>query len=141
MDPKPGQFIELYFRNGLKKSGIVIEWTEKKSVIKNGDELLIIPQTLNDIFLIKIFSIKDNLETNDNKLADDNSKLRAKQLAELHLEKIKLEKEHLGKRIFSLDKTNTSEVTYGIPKHYSPTKPRSLINSGEEAPRRSKKDS
>src|SRR3954471_679678 len=137
MDPKPGQFVELFFRSGLIKSGIIIEWSDKKSVLKsNNNDLLIVQHTLADVYIVNIISEKNICEPEVNKA----SKLRGKQLAELHLEKSKLEKEELAKRVFSIDKTKFSEVTYGLPKYYSATEPRALINTGEKVTRRTKKD-
>lgn len=56
MEPKSGQLVKVLFNNGTAVEGIVIEWSDDKSVLKskNGESILIIQKTKQDVLSVII---------------------------------------------------------------------------------------
>jgi len=63
----------------------------------------------------------------------DVIRLRAKKLSELHLEKIKLERENFNKSMSTIENKGTTGVSYGIPSRISKQIPSIIIGSRKKA--------
>ena len=99
MEPKQGERVKLFFRNGLVEEGIVDLWTQQRAVLRSfaSKNVLVIQNTEQDIIAIKIY--RDEAQLNspypsaqiavDDELKPDkyykDESLRAKSLAELRL--------------------------------------------------------
>jgi len=65
--PQSGQTIRAFFRNSTKIEGIVLQWSEEKSIIKSldGTSILIIQKTAEDIMAIEIILSPPDSEQNN----------------------------------------------------------------------------
>lgn len=72
--PKENQKVSILFKNGKIEYGIVLYWSDYKSVIKslNSDNIMIIQQTLQDVMAVKIFI--EDIKNKNNDLDSVDSK-------------------------------------------------------------------
>ncbi len=144
--PEEGDHVRILFNNGLKDEGIVLQWTEEISALQslNQKSILIIQHTNKDIMAVEIIFKNDVINNKVVDLPETHNfndeeetiilfenlppeegfeyKTRAKKLAALHLEKAKIDREEVKKKIFSLDTSENTQVQYGIPTMFSPPK-------------------
>lgn len=135
MEPTPGQFVKVIFKNGLVEQGIVVVWTNKKAVLKSpsGYSQLIIQNTSEDILAIKIDTHRDHPAVPEKtelkhdaetpfmdgelnlKEYEPDPNLRFLKLAELKKELIHEEKERVRQHITTFKPSGTV-TQYGLPR-------------------------
>jgi hypothetical protein len=92
-----------------------------------------------DIPYIDVGELPDNIfETSNSEIVEsyeeraiDMNKLRAKNLSELHLEKVKFERENIGKKL--IENKGTTGVSYGLPRAVNSKEPGIINNTGKKA--------
>lgn len=132
MIPKKGSLIKILFKNGGTESGYVLSWTDEKSAIKSlySKNIFVIMNTKESVFGYKI--ILENEQKNPIKKPvkkpvyvdreelptpsyTNDMSLRAKQLSELHLERMRLEKERVRDKMRTFRPPGEYGVSYGYP--------------------------
>ena len=121
MDPKPGQHIKIFFRNGAMEEGTVVSWSPQKSVLKSllNDDLMVIQKTIDDIMIIKI--LKGNkpqvyVEPQELEERIPEPELRAKRIAELHELRSREERSRARNLLTTFRTSGPTMTQYGIPK-------------------------
>lgn len=117
--------IKVHFKNGISAEGIVVEWTDTRSVLKSleNEDLLIIHETSQNVMLIRIYmdEIKVIPRINLNqKIVDDDMdekfipdpKLHLMKLVELRKLQLQEEKAQVAKKL------RKSFVPSGAVKEY-----------------------
>ena len=132
LNPEPNQHVKIYFRNGVVEEGIVLQWSDTKSVLRSlsSQNKLIIQNTLQDIIAIKIFAY-DHLEERKKVYIDEelqlenserDSQIRAAKLAELRILRGRAERERARELMneFRLEDATTASFNmqsrYGLPR-------------------------
>lgn len=115
MNPQPGQYVIIYFRNGIQLDGIVVDWSDQKSSIMSasGTSKIVIHKTLDDILFYKITDVKseyNKLKEKPLKQEDD-----IKSLAELKIELNQLERTEINNKLKDHKADGMREVSYGLP--------------------------
>lgn len=115
MTPQVGQTVAVVFRNGYKVDGVVISWSDNKSVLKSltGASNIIIQKTLEDVMLIKINFAKEIFNEIKEKPIKEERDLKT--LVEMKNELNELEKEELKEKLNEHKPDGFREVNYGIP--------------------------
>jgi hypothetical protein len=119
------------FKTGIVEDGIVIAWSDKKSAIKSmhNDNILLILNTIENVLAVKIERSAKKEKIEEKVYVDEpepavyvrDESLRAKQLSELHFERIKEEKERARKKLSTFESTEaTQSINYGYPKLQQP---------------------
>lgn len=104
--------IKIHFKNGLTVEGIVIEWTDGKSIIKSlaSEDLMVIHQTLENVMMFRVLTEKQKIEPSSLKQMPDvifeeeenfksDPKLEVMKLVELRKLQLKEEKEAIAKAL------------------------------------------
>jgi len=138
MNPEAGQYVVVFFRNGPRVEGIVVSWSDHKSVIKSetGTSTIVIQKTLEDVLFIKIGNAKteyEKLRDKPNKEEDD-----IKAIAALKNELNDLERAETRERLTSHKADGMRETNYGLPLSNITIKG-TVERSRAEAPRESSK--
>jgi hypothetical protein len=118
--------VKIYFRNGLVEEGIVVSWSETKTVIKaiSSDNVLIILNTSQDVIAVKVFSAE--VEEKPSVYVDEpievepgirDHKTRIAKLAELRLMRADMEKERARELMTTFKNHGTTSLMehYGTP--------------------------
>lgn len=132
MIPQQNDVVKIIFKQGMVEEGIVISWSDDKSVIKSShnDNVLIILNTIENVLAVKIVNDFKKRKLRQEIYVDDpeppsyerDESLRAKQLSELHVERIKEEKERAKSHLTTFESTETLQpINYGYPKLQQPT--------------------
>lgn len=128
MNPEPNQHIKIFFRNGLIEEGIVIFWSDAKSVLRavSGMNLLIIQNTSADVQAVKIFveesegrpmPIQEVYIDEELKTSERDPSMRAMKLAELRILRGREERERARKAMTTFDLSKSASGTeYGLPR-------------------------
>jgi len=99
--------VKIFFKNGLTAEGVVIEWSDKKSILKSeaSNNILIINNSLDNIMMINVSCENAESESPKNEIKNDfNFESRAKQ-----------HKEDLIKEAQSYMSQPTKQFSYGYP--------------------------
>jgi hypothetical protein len=115
MTPVIGQTVAVLFRNGYKVDGIVISWSDNKSVLKSltGSSTIVIQKTSEDVMLLKISEAKEIFEEIKDKPIKQETDI--KKLADLKIELNELEREEIKEKLSEHKPSGLREVVYGIP--------------------------
>lgn len=140
MIPHPNSYVKIYLKNNISLEGIVINWTDGKTVLKANttNNLLIIQNTKENVIAYQIIineEPENTLEKQDNipnnpvftgelesspEMPRDITK-RALTLVELKKEKIKEEQQRARELLTSFEPSYLLEATqYGIPSNIRP---------------------
>lgn len=129
MEPKQNDFVKIMFKTGIVEEGVVIEWSDKKSAIKSShnNNILLILNTIENVLAVKIVRTIQEQKTEkvyvddpESTIYEPDEGLRAKHLSELHLERIKEEKERARKKLSTFESTEIQPINYGYPKLQEP---------------------
>lgn len=134
MNPKQGEYVIVYLRNGLRLEGNIVEWTDGKSVLKSTAETatIIIQKTIEDVLFVKITNFRSDYEELKEKPIKEEDDI--KRLAELKNELNDMDRADLRERMSSHRADGMREVSYGLP--WSNVKiPGAIKRPGEETPR------
>ena len=127
---EPGKNVSLILRNGMTISGKIIFWSDKESYIEiSENNIACILKTSEDVLLARINMIKkeekqiyeiteesiDDYKSIDLS-AEEKIKLRAKNLADLHEDKIVQEKLAIKKKLLSFENKGAQHIQYQ-PQH------------------------
>ena len=126
MEPKQGERVKLFFRNGLVEEGIVDLWTQQRAVLRSfaSENVLVIQNTEQDIIAIKIYRDEAQLNSphpsaqvavNDELKPDQYYKdegLRVKSLAELRLLQAMEERKRAREATRSFTPNGLTQETY-----------------------------
>ncbi|NJO18635.1 MAG: hypothetical protein HC877_23780 [Thioploca sp.] len=94
MIPDRNDYIVIMFYDGMVEKGFVESWSDEKSAIYTEENiLLVIQNTKKDVKCYKL------IYNTPREIKPKSIALKAKSLTELHLEKIKLEKEEARKKL------------------------------------------
>jgi sRNA-binding regulator protein Hfq len=129
MEPQVGQFVRLFFRNGIQLEGIIEKWSNAESVLKpnNDENRLLIMQTKQDVMICKIIAnhvAPEELPKKLNELVSQfqevyeqpsNDDLRTKSLAQLKMAMNKQEKQIIANKLKQHTPSNITRVNYGNP--------------------------
>ena len=103
--------VKIFFKNGLTAEGVVIEWTDKKSILKSeaSDNILIINNSIDNVIMINVSCNKTTPEPIKDEIKDEikgdfNFESRAKQHRE---DLIKEARSHMSKPV--------KQFSYGYP--------------------------
>ena len=99
--------VKIFFKNGLTAEGVVIEWTDKKSILKSEatDNILIINNSIDNVIMINVSCDKTTPEPIKDEIKGDfNFESRAKQHRE---DLIKEARSHMSKSV--------KQFSYGYP--------------------------
>src|ERR1700722_84519 len=115
MTPDNGQNIVLYLRNGVQLEGVVVSWTDDKSVLQSpqGTSLIVIQKTLDDVMFFKITDARKDFQ----KLIEKPEKQEddIKKIAELKNEINELDRVELRDKLSSHSADGMREIQYGLP--------------------------
>jgi hypothetical protein len=147
VNPEPEQHVKLYFHNGGIEEGVVVSWSDQKSVLRSltSPNLLIIQDTIRSVLAVKIFLEESFQESPKKFLAtrageaqnqvyvdreleleepERDLKLRALKLAQLRILRGQEERE-LARRAMTTFKQSDANVenVYGTITQYRPKPP------------------
>jgi sRNA-binding regulator protein Hfq len=130
MTPQIGQYIKVFFRNGMQAEGIVQSWSEMKSVllIADGKDLCLILKTEEDVILVQMINdiskTKVGLREHMNELEEQfqetykmpsADELRIKKLSDLKQMMIEQEKKIIKDKMVDHNIPIGQGTTYGLP--------------------------
>lgn len=112
MTPQINQKIKITFQNNSAIEGIVQSWSEKESTLLQVSELIIIPNTARDVLFITILQNSPSPTKKEDPPQPSEQDLKNKKLADLHILKMKAEKEILAKKFkeHHIDSTKASHI-------------------------------
>jgi hypothetical protein len=129
MEPVQGQIVDIFFRNGQRMTGEVIEWSEKESVLKSlsSDQVAIIKNVEADVQMVVISNPKPSIKQREQVISEmeeefetikeqepiNHNQLRLMKLAELKEAMNKQQKEIIGQRLRSYNIGEVKPVQYG----------------------------
>lgn len=126
-----GDYVKVFFKNGINAEGFVEHWTDFNSVLRSdNDDILIIQNVKEDVMLIKVFPNKSSKDKNKNiylqeinqKIEDiktepiDNLKL--KDLSDLRKMQAIQEKKIISEKLKSHHLSEIKEVKYDVPRFF-----------------------
>lgn len=115
MIPAHNAHITIFFRTGIQLSGIVISWSDQKSVLKSlsGAQTIVIQNTLSDILFYKYTD--GSIEKEYQEIVEKPIKTQDDilELADLKNQLNDLEREEIREKLRSHIPTGTSTVSYG----------------------------
>jgi sRNA-binding regulator protein Hfq len=114
MIPQPGNIIVVFFRNGVQLEGIVVSWSDQKSVLKSptGASLIVIQKTLDDIMCYKLSNAKTEYEKLKDKPRKEEDDIKV--LAALKIELNELERAEAREKLTS-HTAGEVKYNYGLP--------------------------
>lgn len=97
--PMQGSMVIAFLRNGVQVEGEVLQWTERKSVLKSltGASIIVIQKTSDDVIFYKISNAKNEFERVKNKPHKNEEDI--KQLAQLKNDLNDLERAEIRERL------------------------------------------
>jgi hypothetical protein len=130
--PVPGNHVKVFLRAGLVEEGIVLFWSDAKSVLKSvsSDNVLIIQRTEEDVIAVKLtveprnesrapLDVADTEELKPDRYYKDE-KLRAANLAELRILKAQEERQRARDLLTTFRQSGLGPARYGIPRKIQP---------------------
>lgn len=122
MEPKEGQSIKVFFRNGNMIEGQVISWTDHKSVIASPTKhaYTVINKTAEDVLMYKISESVDSLAKKMNQLKDTAKKTPQdiQSMVDLKNELNQIEKEEIREKLNTHQSSEFRKINYGLPENF-----------------------
>ena len=130
IDPQIGQYVKVYFRNGMQTEGRITFWSETRGVVLMPDEKssCLVMNTSEDIISIQVFhDLKEttvglrehmsNLEEQfqETYVAPSNDDLRLKKLADLKTLMVEQEKKIIQNKLVDHNISEAIRPQYGNP--------------------------
>jgi hypothetical protein len=119
MDPKPGQNIKVFFRNGNMIEGQVVSWTDQKSVIASitKHSYTVINKTAEDVLMYRISENVENLIQKINQIKETPKKTQQdiQSMVSLKKELSQIEAEEIREKLNSHQLSEVKQTNYGIP--------------------------
>jgi hypothetical protein len=114
MIPQPNQQVIIFFRTGIRIEGIVVSWSDQKSVLKTSDAtVIVIQKTLDDVMFYKITNAKSVYDVAINKPIKTVEDIKS--IANLKIELNELEREEIKEKLTTHVADGMKAVEYGIP--------------------------
>lgn len=133
MIPQIEQQVIVIFKTGIQISGIVVSWSDEKSVLKTSSEtsFIVINSTKQDVMFYKIFNgeLKEKAQEIIEKPIKTDDDIKS--LVELKGELNNLEREEISEKLKSQHITSSEQRTYGYPTSIL-KKPSNKEYTGEE---------
>jgi hypothetical protein len=111
--PQPGEIVSITLRNGLIIKGKVLHWSDNKSAIQMASSIKILQKTVDDVLFVDIIESEKKHEQIKSKPIKNDDDIR--ELAELKIELLKLEREELASKLQNHELTEIKPVQYGLP--------------------------
>lgn len=126
MIPARGDRVKLFFRNGLVEEGVVLSWSDTKTVLRSltSDNLLLVQNTVQDVIAVKLFVQEKQPQTAGNVYVDADTniperdiRLRAMKLAKLRILQGEEERRRAREAMTTFQNHGASNpfANYGIP--------------------------